>query len=73
MFFFFIVNISYSKNVKVDFSSGISIYHHLRFGFWLCRIFVAVQALIVASEGYSRVVVHGLLIAVASLAVDHPL
>jgi len=39
--------------------------------FWLCWVFVAVQALVAASPGYSPVAVCGLLIAVASLLPEH--
>ena len=44
------------------------------FFFWLCWVFVAARglSLVAASGGYS-VVVHGLLIAVASLVVEHGL
>ena len=40
---------------------------------WLCWVFVAVSglSLVAASEGYSLVVVRGLLIAVASLVAEH--
>ena len=43
--------------------------------FWLCWIFLAVGklSLIVASRGYSLDVVHGFLITVASLVVEHKL
>ena len=41
--------------------------------FWLCWVFVAVQAfpLVAASGGYSLIVVHGLLIAMASVFAEH--
>ena len=43
--------------------------------FWLCWVFVAAHglSLVVASRGYSSVVVHRLLIAVASLVAEHGL
>ena len=43
--------------------------------FWLCWVFVVARglSLVVASGGYSFVVVHGLLIVVASLVVEHGL
>ena len=41
--------------------------------FWLCWVFVDVQAfpLVAASGGYSLIVVHGLLIAMASVFAEH--
>ena len=43
--------------------------------FWLCWVFVAVNglSLVVVRWGYSLVVIHELLIAVASLVVEHQL
>ena len=43
--------------------------------YWLCWVFVAAcgLSLVVESRGYSLVVVHGLLIAVASLVAEHGL
>ena len=43
------------------------------FFFWLCWVFVSVcgLSLVVTSRGYSLIVVHGLLIVVASLVVEH--
>ena len=43
--------------------------------FWLCCVFVAVCGLSLVEEsgGYSVIVVHGLLIAVASLVAEHRL
>ena len=45
------------------------------FIFWLCRVFVAVHglSLLVESGSYSLVIVLELLVAVASLAVEHKL
>ena len=45
------------------------------FNFWLHWVSVASRelSLVVASRGYSQVAVHGLLIVVASLAVEHRL
>ena len=45
------------------------------FGFWLYLVFVAAQtfSLVIMSRGYSLVVVCALLIAMASLAVEHEL
>ena len=50
-------------------TEGLSLSHMYNFiCFWLCSVFTAVQAfLVVASEDYSLVAVHRLLIAVASL------
>ena len=42
------------------------------FYFWLCRVFIVAQAFL-ASGGYSLVAVCRLLVAVASLVVDHRL
>ena len=41
--------------------------------FWLCWVFIAAHmlSLVVVSGGYSLVVVHGHLIAVASLVAEH--
>jgi len=46
---------------------------HLRLYFWLCWVFIIAQglSLVAATGGYSLVVVHGLLIAVASLVLEH--
>ena len=43
--------------------------------FWLCWVFVAARrlSLVAAAGGYSLVVGHGLLIAVASLVAEHGL
>ena len=43
------------------------------FFFWLCWVFVSVcgLSLVVTNRGYSLIVVHGLLIVVASLVVEH--
>ena len=43
--------------------------------FWLCRVFIAVHgfSLVVANRGCSLVVMHGLLITVASLVAEHGL
>ena len=45
------------------------------FFFWLCWVFVSVcgLSLVATSRGYSLIVVHGLLIVVASLVVEHRL
>ena len=44
-----------------------------KFYFWLCWVFVAIcgLSLVTASGGYSRVALHTLLIAVASLFTEH--
>ena len=43
--------------------------------FWLCWVFTAAHGLSLVSEsgGYSLIVVHGLLIMVASLVAEHRL
>ena len=41
--------------------------------FWLCWVFVVGFSLVAVSRGYSLVGVHGLLIVVASLVVEHRL
>ena len=64
---FFLDQVSFSKN-KIIYIFNLFIY------LWLCWVFVAVRGLsLVAGSGLLFVVVHGLLIAVASLVAEHGL
>ena len=49
------------------------LFFFFNFYFWLCWVFVATHrlSLVVESGGYSLIAVHGLLIVVASLTLDH--
>ena len=61
-----------SKTMTKSFGDSIKCMH-LRLYFWLCWVFIIAQglSLVAATGGYSLVVVHGLLIAVASLVLEH--
>ena len=58
----------------IFFYISISIYYLFVY-FWLCWVFVALHglSLVTASRGYSLAVVHGLVIAVASLVAEYRL
>ena len=56
-----------SLNVYINFIFLMFIY------FWLCWVFIAVQAFLYVSGGYSLVEVHELLTGEASLVAEHRL
>ena len=60
-------------NIKILLNFKILLIRILFIYLWLCWVFVAVHwfSLVATSGDYSLVVMHGLLVAVASLVVEH--